>query len=305
MMDGVSTWVPSPADASAGTAPSQTHSWKDGGSFSFRDVLDTLNPLQHIPVIGTLYRWITGDQPGNVARIVGDGIYGGPFGAAGGAFSIAFKEETGQDIGEMAVAMVAGPEKGQVKIGTATAPASAVGAAAPAAADTAENGDVAPAATTASTVATQAPIPLFRSLGAAPASTTPAAVAPMPLYKAPTTAVAPTAAAMSPAEQAFVNQNTTLQRSVYGRRAVSQDRPSTAPIPLHLTGPAVLQSGPRPLVAPAPVRPLMQPPTPAAPVPVSALPDNPPVDMSQRMMDALDKYARLQQQRGQLIDVNP
>jgi hypothetical protein len=299
MMDGVSTWVPSPADATAGTAPSQTHTWKDGGSFSFHDILDTLNPLQHIPIIGTLYRWITGDEPGNVARIVGDGIYGGPFGAAGGALSIAFKEETGQDIGEMAVAMVAGPERGQVKIGTATAPAPATGTAA---ADAAPSATAAPAPTAASTVPTTAPIPLFRSLGAAPASAGTAATAPIALYKASTPpAAAP--AAMSPAEQAFVNQNTTLQRSVYGHRAVSQDRPSSAPIPLHLTGPAVLQAGPRPLVAPAPVRPLISSATPAAPV--SALPDNPPVDISQRMMDALDKYARLQQQRGQLIDVNP
>jgi hypothetical protein len=38
---------------------------------------------------------------------------------------------------------------------------------------------------------------------------------------------------------------------------------------------------------------------------MSALPDNPPVDISQRMMDALDKYARIQQPRGQLIDVSP
>src|SRR5215469_3674922 len=54
-------------------APSRTHAWKDGGSFGFHDLLDTINPLQHIPVVSAIYRWLTGDTPGNVARIVGDG----------------------------------------------------------------------------------------------------------------------------------------------------------------------------------------------------------------------------------------
>jgi hypothetical protein len=110
MVDGTPVWIPSPAD-SAPPTPNQTHAWKDGGSFSFHDILDTLNPLQHIPLIATLYRWITGDNPGNVARVVGDGLYGGPIGAAGGLLSIAVKEETGKDPGETVAAMLAGPEQ--------------------------------------------------------------------------------------------------------------------------------------------------------------------------------------------------
>jgi hypothetical protein len=109
---------------------------------------------------------------------------------------------------------------------------------------------------------------------------------------------------MSPAEQSFVNQNAALQRSLYGHRAISQDRPVTAPIPLHITGPAPSRP-PRPLVAPPLTRPAVQPGATSTPMPMSALPDNPPVEISQRMMDGLDKYARLQQQRGQLIDVSP
>jgi hypothetical protein len=289
MMDGTPVWIPSPAD-SAPPAPSQTHAWKDGNSFSFHDILDLLNPLQHIPLISSLYRWITGDNPGNVARLVGDGLYGGPLGAASGLFSIALKEETGKDLGETAVALVTGPDNAEVKIGTATTPplrsdtapaTTAASAATPASA-------TAPAPTTVATVAPHAPMPLFRSLSQ------------------PATASAPPApAAMSPAEQTFVDQNSALQRSIYGHRAISQDRPATAPIPLHITGPALPARTSRPLVAPPLTRLPLQPGMAVAPGPMSALPENPPVDISQRMMDALDKYSHLQQQRGQLIDVSP
>ena len=53
---------------------SQSRAWNDGDELSFHDILDMINPLQHIPLISTMYRYITGDTPGNVARIVGDGI---------------------------------------------------------------------------------------------------------------------------------------------------------------------------------------------------------------------------------------
>jgi hypothetical protein len=292
MMDGTPVWIPSPAD-SAPAAPSQTHAWKDGGSLSFHDILDMLNPLQHIPLISTLYRWITGDNPGNVARVVGDGIYGGPIGAASGLLSIAFKEETGKDIGETAIALVTGPDKGEVRIGTATTPPLSTDAAPAAAPVSTVTPTATPAVATtpvlppAATVAAQAPVPLFRSLTRPAASATPA---PAP---------------MSPAEQNFVDQNSALQRSLYGHRAISQDHPVTAPIPLHLTGSALPARTPRPLVAPPLTRSPVQPGTTVAPIPMSSLPDNPPVDISQRMMGALDKYARMQQQRGQLIDVSP
>ena len=52
--------------------------------FGFRDILDIVNPLQHLPIIGSVYRWLTGDRPGAVAQIAGDALYGGPIGAAVG-----------------------------------------------------------------------------------------------------------------------------------------------------------------------------------------------------------------------------
>src|SRR5579864_246859 len=89
------------------TPPPKSHDWKNG-TFSFHDVLDALNPLQHLPIIATIYRWLTGDEPGNVARIVGDGLYGGVIGLGAGAVSVAVREEWGKDPGAMVVSLVTG-----------------------------------------------------------------------------------------------------------------------------------------------------------------------------------------------------
>jgi hypothetical protein len=71
-----------------------------------KGVFDIVNPLQHIPVVSALYRHLTGDEPAPIARLAGDGLYGGAFGAAVGFADIALKKITGKDIGERAFAMI-------------------------------------------------------------------------------------------------------------------------------------------------------------------------------------------------------
>ncbi len=51
----------------------------------FKDVLKALTPLQHIPVVGTIYRAVTGDTIPAPLRILGAGIFGGPIGILGAA----------------------------------------------------------------------------------------------------------------------------------------------------------------------------------------------------------------------------
>jgi len=68
--------------------------------FSFGDLLDIVNPLQHIPVIGTLYRAITGDTIDTPEKLAGDTLYGGPMGAISSLADIGFKEITGKDFGD-------------------------------------------------------------------------------------------------------------------------------------------------------------------------------------------------------------
>ncbi len=75
---------------------------KDG--FTFGDLLDIINPLQHIPVVSTVYRAITGDKIDAGARIIGGGLFGGPIGLAVSMVSGMVEETTGKDPGEHALA---------------------------------------------------------------------------------------------------------------------------------------------------------------------------------------------------------
>lgn len=77
---------------------------KDGLTFS--DVLDIVNPLQHIPIVSTLYRAITGDQIDPAARVAGGTLYGGPIGAAVSAVNVVVEHSTGKDIGDHVASLV-------------------------------------------------------------------------------------------------------------------------------------------------------------------------------------------------------
>jgi hypothetical protein len=52
---------------------------------SFDQVLSAMNPLQHVPVVGRLYRAATGDDIPAPLKIMGAGIFGGPLGVLGAA----------------------------------------------------------------------------------------------------------------------------------------------------------------------------------------------------------------------------
>lgn len=67
-------------------------------AFGFGDLLDMVNPLQHLPIVGYLYRELTGDDIKPVAKIVGGGLYGGFAGAAVGLVDTAITYETGKSL---------------------------------------------------------------------------------------------------------------------------------------------------------------------------------------------------------------
>ena len=74
--------------------------------FEFSDVLDVINPLQHIPGVGMLYRSLTGDELGNGARVVGGGLFGGVFGLAGAAIDAVVDAVSGEDTGAHVMAFL-------------------------------------------------------------------------------------------------------------------------------------------------------------------------------------------------------
>jgi len=68
-------------------------------SFGFDDILDIINPLQHIPVVSTLYRKFTGDTMSPTAEIFGGALFGGVVGAVSSVADVLWTQATGKDMG--------------------------------------------------------------------------------------------------------------------------------------------------------------------------------------------------------------
>jgi hypothetical protein len=73
-------------------------------SLSFSEFLSAINPLQHIPVVGSLYRAATGEQILPAARVLGGALLGGPVGLIASAFNAGLEQATGKDLGDKALA---------------------------------------------------------------------------------------------------------------------------------------------------------------------------------------------------------
>jgi hypothetical protein len=73
--------------------------WQDG-DFSFGDLLDIVNPLQHIPIVATLYRNMSDDKIGAVPRVIGGALWGRIGGFVSGVVNVIVDWFTGKDIGD-------------------------------------------------------------------------------------------------------------------------------------------------------------------------------------------------------------
>ena len=77
---------------------------KGGASLSFSDIVDTLNPLHHVPVLSDIYRRLTADAISPQARVAGGTLYGGPLGGIASVLSLAVTGEAQHGIGDRLVA---------------------------------------------------------------------------------------------------------------------------------------------------------------------------------------------------------
>ena len=74
----------------------------------FFDFLDVINPLQHLPIIGGIYRQLTGDQMAPAAHAAGVFLWGGPLSLLAGVMNGAMEEDTGKDMMGTMVAWLEG-----------------------------------------------------------------------------------------------------------------------------------------------------------------------------------------------------
>lgn len=107
MMGRVQVAVPQPAPAArvdtASTAVAKAESGEKKESF-FQHILDVINPLQHLPIIGTIYRAATGERLDPVEKIGGSALYGGLWGAVTAVADVAFEAITGKSVEDTVMA---------------------------------------------------------------------------------------------------------------------------------------------------------------------------------------------------------
>jgi hypothetical protein len=92
------------------------------GKFGWDDVVDLINPLQHIPLLNIAYRHFTGDQINGSAELLG-AIPFGPISALAAIADLAVRSTTGKDVGENVIAMISGDHDGTAATGVVTAAA--------------------------------------------------------------------------------------------------------------------------------------------------------------------------------------
>lgn len=115
---------PTGGEAMPSEAPADTAFQAFGADgFTFLDFLDVINPLQHIPLVSTLYRSFTGDSIDPGSRIAGGTLYGGPVGAGLAVANVALEEATGQDMGAHVLALFEGDDGALGDIAASDGPA--------------------------------------------------------------------------------------------------------------------------------------------------------------------------------------
>src|SRR3546814_12969224 len=97
--------------ADAETGKTREGFFWDRKDFSFEDVLDFINPLHHLPIVGPIYREMSGDPIGAVPRVMGDalsggGLLGAAVGAATALVDVGVEAATGKDMTGHHVAML-------------------------------------------------------------------------------------------------------------------------------------------------------------------------------------------------------
>lgn len=116
---------PAVVDAAARQAQANDNGANPGGDdqeLTFWDVLDIVNPLQHIPIVNSIYRAVTGDQIKPAMQIAGGALFGGVIGGAVAIANAVVEEVSGDSITGH---IVSGLGFGDDKTAVAQAPAAA------------------------------------------------------------------------------------------------------------------------------------------------------------------------------------
>jgi hypothetical protein len=273
-------------------------------------MLAALNPMQGLPVIGAIYRHVTGDVPHPAAQVVGSLIFGGPIGLMLGALTATFEQTTGKTPVQMAMDAISPgrPDPGATTLAEALMPAEP------------ESPPVPPASMMPAQVPLQAQALAMASRPANPAPARPARMAEPQSQPAQTADTAARPRASGGRDLAFYQAHA-------GARLPPAGATGTAPVQLAgLSPPRLLPQATAPARddAPSPARPARPAPTAAAATATAALATSdapqaeatPPApaparatqDFSARMLEGLERYramSRGAEARGQTVTLAP
>lgn len=97
------------------TTQKETKETETPEEFGFGDILDMVNPLQHIPLVSSVYREVTGDEIKPVSRIIGGAVYGGAAGAGTALVNAVIEYDTGTDIAGNVMKLASGKPVSHLK----------------------------------------------------------------------------------------------------------------------------------------------------------------------------------------------
>lgn len=212
----------------------------DDDSPSFWDLLDVINPLQHIPLVNDVYREMTGDKIGIAARLSGGALFGGVIGLIGAAVNGVLEESTGATAGGHVLALFrddAAPDASGTALAQAVPPPASAKTAQNQSADAGTGKDASAKDTTAearTAASTDArPIVLADLIGDEPAA--PAAVPRPPVSATAAAAPAETPQAAQTAQSASEPAAVTVAATAAAPNAWTGRQPRTLTMPSRTT----------------------------------------------------------------------
>ncbi len=84
--------------------------WFGEDGITVADVIDLINPLQHIPIVSSIYREVTGDTIDPGMRLIAGAALGGPIGFAVAMINNVIEDGSGRDVGGHMLAMIRGDD---------------------------------------------------------------------------------------------------------------------------------------------------------------------------------------------------
>jgi len=93
---------------------------KDG--LTFRDVIDAINPLNHIPIVSDVFASATDHKASTASKLIGGTLLGGPIGFVASLATIIFENATGESPTQAAYAALTGTTAQPTQLADVTPP---------------------------------------------------------------------------------------------------------------------------------------------------------------------------------------